>query len=479
MRRAAALAFLAWACWSPAAAASSVYAFEDRVVVWDAVGEANGIQLTRAPDGRLSVVDSAGVSVAGGCEAVDAHTALCPMPAKPVEVGLGRDKADLHPNALVAGPGVAVAVYGSNAADHVSGGPGVDHVRGYDGADRLDGGGGNDEIDAGAGNDVVLGGDGEDRLAGGGGDDDLDGGAELDVLDGGPGRDRVLYDRHPTGVRVTLSENLEGATDRTTTFETVIGSPHADEIQGSDHDDLLVGGGGDDRIGGLRGADRIDGGDGDDWLFGDADAGVSPADLPTAHGGSDQIAGGPGADHLRGDAARDALDGGAGADTVDGREAESTQEALDDTVTCGADADLAKLDWNDEARDCEELQVRPRPDVSRPPPALPQATGPGPQPILGVPAILDGAVFVPVHCGSARGCSVRVLLWETRATRVRGRRRSRIGARLALRTATLPANTTQPVRLPLPARARRGRGRLMVELRIGSRRWQRPLTLGS
>jgi hypothetical protein len=96
-----------------------------------------------------------------------------------------------------------------------------------------------------------------------------------------------------------------------------------------------------------------------------------------------------------------------------------------------------------------------------------------------VATVLDGTVFVPVHCGSAGGCSVRVQLWETRTVRVRGRRRTRIGARLAVRAATIAAGATQPVRVQLPARARRGHRRLVVELRIGSRRWRRPLTLGS
>ncbi len=503
------LALAALGCWAPPAVAARVVAYDQSVVVWDAVAEPNDIQLSVAPDGRLRVTDVAPVSVASGCEAVDAHAALCPMPLYPVLVGLGRDQHDnLHPNRLVVGEAVAVRVQGSSGSDDVVGGPGSDSILGYGGRDRIDGGGGPDRIDGGNDADEVLGGEGDDHLAGGNeddllsggagadqlagapGNDDLDGGAGHDVLSGGPGADRALYADHREGIRLSLSPQAPGAlrdlTDTTDTLETVVGSPHGDVIEGSDGTDTLDGGPGDDRISGLGGADRIEGGAGDDALLGDSPGVESPSEFPAPRGGDDTISGGDGADWLRGDAGGDSLRGEAGADRVDAREETSTMEPRDETVACGDGVDTALLDFNDEPAGCEDLQVRPRPEAARPPApaAAPPLRGPGPQPILGAARLAAGGVAVPVHCASARACAVRVQLRDVRSVRRGGRRRSVTGKVLARTREIVGAGSTRPVTVALPsrvrARLRRGaRVRLAVELRIGSRRWLRPLTLGS
>jgi Ca2+-binding RTX toxin-like protein len=306
---------------------------------------------------------------------------------------------------LFAGPGDRTVSYGldtdqraggraeANGADTLVGGAGVDQVsyvnreisvsislngQPDDGApgegdnvasdvERLTGGTKDDAVSGGPGNDTMEGGPGSDRLSGLDGADTLDGGAAdegAEVLSGGPGADALR------------------------------GGPGPDELSGGDGNDGLQGGGG---------PDRLDGDAGDDDLHGDADAdtlaGSAGADVLDGGAGSDladyaaapkavtvsldsvrndgergedwvrdveRIRGSPGPDTLVGKATVNAIDGGAGDDLIDagggpdsvnagpGRDVVLARDDVRDAVACGAGADLAIVDEQDDVRSGRE-----------------------------------------------------------------------------------------------------------------------------
>jgi hypothetical protein len=504
MRVAALLGVLAALAGAAPAAASEARFLSTSFEVRAEPGEANRVGLRAADDGRLEVTDAAGLRAGDGCSQIDERTARCEMPGSQILVVLATDAADAAPNELRVGEGVAVpvAALGGAGADTLYGGPAGDRLAGGAGGDVLLGGPGSDELDGGAGDDMLRGetmpglspplpeGEaGADQLEGGAGEDDLEGGPGGDAISGGSERDRLSYAQHASGVRVRMGGLTSFGTGIAPPYtdhsllgvEVVIGSPFADVIQGTDQDDEVHGGGGDDRITGAGGADLLAGDDGDDRIFGDMPDPDAAGEQPGRTGGPDDLRGGAGDDLLRGDAGLDRLSGESGADVLDAREAQPSSEGRDEVVSCGEGVDRATLDWNDEGPDCESLIQPPPPRVLQVSDDL-LAPGLAAQPALGPPRAARGIVRAAVHCAAAAACTGRMRVREVRQGRARGRARSRGGRLLVSRAVVVPAGTTASVRLPLPAaaRARVRRGtltRASVELRLGTRRWTRPLSL--
>jgi hypothetical protein len=421
-------------------------------------GSPQADDLTISPDGDQSVLftDPAGVE---GCEPVDATTMRC-----------GASRCCKYLN---------ISLEEGDDRLRIADGMNLDVVaHGGDGDDTLLGGQFRDRLQGGPGNDVLSGGDGMDRLDGWTGNDEMDGGLGRDDLFGGEGRDRVSYADRTEGVRVWLDGRATGAfnAEDRVDAEWIDGGAGPDVIIGSPARNTIVGNGGDDRLSGGQGEDFIDGGDGDDLLLGDGTDVEAPRTQPVGEGAIDLLRGGAGNDSLRGDAGRDLLDGEAGDDLVDARDAKPTWEVRDETAGCGDGHDRALLDYNDEPVGCEETQVGENPR----PPALPPSTyvpppvvqGPGPRPEMGVPALLAGVVHVPVHCDGRPVCSFSVRVREAR-----GRRRVLAAGRASITSGEATA-VLAPLKSAARARVRRVRRlHAVVELRRGSRRWVRPLTL--
>jgi Tol biopolymer transport system component len=123
-------------------------------------------------------------------------------------------------------------------------------------------------------------------------------------------------------VTSTESDLVPGDTTGTITTTvlpcTLVGTPGHDQLQGTPQPD---------RICGLAGADKINGGPGNDYLDGGS--------------GNDTITGGPG---------RDTILGGSGNDLIRARDGER------DRIDCGPGHDVAIVDANDSARNCEEVE---------------------------------------------------------------------------------------------------------------------------
>lgn len=303
--------------------------------------------------------------------------------------------------------------------------------------DTVDGGGGKDQLSGWLGNDHLRGGDGDDQLERDGigvpheppfaGDDRMEGGA---------GRDTLFYWARGAPVSVTLdglaNDGMSGESDN-------VGSD-VEVVMGTDTDaDKLLGDDGPNELNGLSGDDEILGAGGNDILIGD--------------GGSDYLEGGPGSDALR---------GGPGFDEVE------AQDGSADTVSCGSEFDIARVDRVDAvASDCENVQ-RPTAPVIPPPPA---GTTPGTTPAttLGTRVALSaslvrgqrllralrGGLKVSVNCN--RPCRVSgALLANRRLTVARGRK-----------TLTRAGKTTLVLKFTRKAKAglRRRRG-LQATLRV-------------
>ncbi len=208
----------------------------------------------------------------------------------------------------------------ATASDDLRGGGGSDTLTGEAGTDALAGGPGIDALDGGDGNDTLLGGDavlvgadgnddlnggaGDDSLAGGPGNDRLDGGFGADRMSGEAGRDAVSYEDRNAPIRVTFddlpNDGEENEGDNVAAdVEIVISGAVADTLSGDGRENELNASSGDD--------------------FADPGAGL------------DRLFGGTGADVLR------ARDGGR------------------DVVDCGPGEDLAIVDRQDTARDCETV----------------------------------------------------------------------------------------------------------------------------
>ena len=289
--------------------------------------------------------------------------------------GDGNDKmyGDGGRDYLLAGPGVD-RVEGGAADDYqVRGDEGNDTVLGDDGNDRVMGGPGRDSVSGGVGNDFVYGDcgcvyyeddDGNDTLNGDAGDDTLYPAGGKDVVNGGAGVDTATYEGFQ-GVGVTVRMSLDdlandgpaGEADNIGPLGDVENLTAPDYYQmgpivltGNDGPNVIDGGysrssavidgrGGDDEIVSTSGQDdavTVRGGDGDDVIHG------SYTD--------EALYGGAGDDEVDGSSGNDKIDPGPGADQVFGGSGNDDIQAVDnevDTVSCGSDADIARVDTGD------------------------------------------------------------------------------------------------------------------------------------
>jgi Ca2+-binding RTX toxin-like protein len=159
----------------------------------------------------------------------------------------------------------------------------IEDVRGSNFSDSLFGNGSNNNLYGGLGNDLLNGAPGDDFLYGENGNDILIGGDGADWLFGGANTDTANYSKNRAGVTVSLLTNrssgaLEGAGDRLSSIENLVGS---------NFDDVLVGNFQHNTLNGGLGSDRINGGSGNDVLIGGAGADVFVYD--TASFGIDTI----------------------------------------------------------------------------------------------------------------------------------------------------------------------------------------------
>ena len=133
-----------------------------------------------------------------------------------------------------------------------------------------------------------------------------------------------------------------------------------DSLRGGEGDNALVGFAGDDRLHGRAGEDHLHGGAGEDALFGgvhgDTIHGKRAGDRGVGGSGDDDILLGKGRDVARGgkdgdrlfdDEGRDVLRGGRGNDRF------SAHDGDRDVIRCGAGEDIALIDSQDVAIDCE------------------------------------------------------------------------------------------------------------------------------
>lgn len=208
----------------------------------------------------------------------------------------------------------AVVLRGSTSSDDYIGTKFNDVMRGFLGNDQLAGGAGEDRLD---------GGGEDDRLYGDDGDDMLKGGTGADRIAGGAGVDTAIYARSAEGISIDLKTGFgslgDGAGDKLSSVENLIGSAFADELAGNSSTNTLDGRSGDD---GLKGGD-----------------------------GNDELLGGRGNDILTGGMGRDILRGGGGSDVFDfDHPEESSTGNLRDRIvdfSSGRDRiDLSTIDAN-------------------------------------------------------------------------------------------------------------------------------------
>jgi hypothetical protein len=116
----------------------------------------------------------------------------------------------------------------------------------------------------------------------------------------------------------------------------------AASIHGGAGADSLTGGADDDTLTGSAGSDVLSGGSGDDLLLGDA--------------GNDRLLGGAGRDELDGDLGNDSLTGGPAKDRFFGfigRDRIDSVDGVRETIDCGVDTDVARVDLRDRIQFCE------------------------------------------------------------------------------------------------------------------------------
>ena len=140
-----------------------------------------------------------------------------------------------------------------------------------------------------------------------------------------------------------------------------------DDLRGGEGDNALLGFAGDDRLRGGPGEDHLHGGAGNDTLRGGAHDdlihGRRQADAAVGGRGEDDILPGKGGDVARGgrdgdqlfdDEGRDTLRGGRGNDRFSARDGDR------DVIRCGAGEDVAIIDREDLAIECEYAYRSPR-----------------------------------------------------------------------------------------------------------------------
>ncbi len=232
-------------------------------------GEANRVQVARAPGGEYTIIDPAvRVRVGAGCQSTGRNTAICPAAVNRVTL-VGAGGSDRMSATFLEVPVT---------------------LDGGDGNDTLTGGGGDDVLDADDGNDTLTGLGGKDELRGDDDSDHLDGGPGPDVIDGGRATDTADYSEAPGPLAIDLDGNADD------------GQPGEGDRVEADVD-RVIGGPFDDRIVAISGTHTFVGGAGNDVLLGGS--------------GVDHLEGGAGDDRLNGGVASDVLDGGEGTDTAD------------------------------------------------------------------------------------------------------------------------------------------------------------------
>ncbi len=272
-------------------------------------------------------------------------------------------------NDTLTGSTAANVLLGNEGDDDLFGGLGNDTLRGDAGDDALDGGAGADSLFGGGGVDsasyassatavainllteVLTGADAvgdvyegitglvgsrfADTLTGDAGNNRIEGGVGADSLNGGDGFDTVSYARSAAGVRIDLTLQAgatgqaaggDGAGDRLSGFEDILGSAFNDTLTGDAGDNILFGGRGNDLLAGGTGADTLDGGEGIDTatyaasgvevmvdLIGPINGGDAEGDVLI---GIENLIGSAFGDELYGFGIANRIDGGAGDDLI-------------------------------------------------------------------------------------------------------------------------------------------------------------------
>lgn len=254
-------------------------------------------------------------------------------------------------------------IRGDAGNDTVRGGSGNDHVMGNEGDDDVSGGDGHDDVDGDSGSNYWYDTDGNDTLRGDGGNDELGPQGGTDVVHGGTGIDTVSYENFsedgeifkialdnlandgPSGQKdnVGPAGDVENAVAPwLTDFSslTMLGNAAANRLEVSFAGGPVVidGGAGNDVIwsDGSDGTTTVRGGDGDDQINGSST--------------NEKLYGGPGGDEIHGGGGNDVIDGQAGPDQVFGEGGNDNIQAVDnevDTISCGEDADIARVDTGD------------------------------------------------------------------------------------------------------------------------------------
>ena len=176
------------------------------------------------------------------------------------------------------------SLYGDQGNDTIQGDDGDDVIRGGRGRNVLRGGYDTDVLFGDRDNDILWGEEGDDILLGGLGNDTLVGGDGRDILNGGPGTDTVSYEDSPGGIEAELYDssvtggNADG--DVLVDIESIIGSPHDDQLVGSIFGGATLNGGdGDDTLLAIA-ADTLIGGPGRDrFAFGELTDGATVRDF--------------------------------------------------------------------------------------------------------------------------------------------------------------------------------------------------------
>jgi Ca2+-binding RTX toxin-like protein len=277
-------------------------------------------------------------------------------------------------------------ILGGAEGDTLTGDDGPELLDGGPGGDQLDGLGGNDTLEGGINSgdsDSLAGGDGNDTLRGGAGDDSLNGGAGTDDLRGGGGSDALTGE---AGVDTLAGgpglDALDGGEDDDTLLggdEVLVGADGADDLLGGPGNDALAGGPGNDRLDGGLGADRLTGDAGRDAVSyedrnaritvtfdglpndgedGEGDNVASDVEIVISGAVADTLAGDGRENELNTASGDDFADPGAGLDRVFGGTGADVLRARDngrDIVDCGPGEDLAIVDRQDTARDCETV----------------------------------------------------------------------------------------------------------------------------
>lgn len=270
-------------------------------------------------------------------------------------------------------------IVASTSNDEIHGGDGDDEIRGGGGNDTIYGDDPPEENDPHTGDDKLYGDDGSDVLIGGNGADLLDAGAgdydalygellgeadfttaDADHFIGGPGLNDSARLGYAGDQNVTLDGDANDGRDDEddnvdASVELVSTGSGDDNLTGDAGPQQFFGGAGDDVIDGRGGDDSLHGEAGEDTLLGDAGADViyGGADADAINGGADddQIDAGSGDDEITGGAGVDRVFGEAGADVLRMRD-----DAVDQAVNCGDDADRAIVDAADPAAACETVE---------------------------------------------------------------------------------------------------------------------------